>query len=152
MYLTEKEKKNLGKIFTPKEIEQLYLWNSLSFQKGIRFIIAWDKTDYNSFGEFLFVSGFYFGTLYTLWGLGIHEYRERKIMNWRVNSGNEIIYKDKPAISLQEVLKKIRQRRKEVARWLDPEQSEDGALFSTIADVSDEDSALSEISDLVEVG
>ena len=111
MYLTEAEKGNLRKFFNSKEIENLYLWDTIGFQRGIEFIKTWQRIvecsiDYNSFGRFIFVSGFYYGTAYTLWGLGIHEYRQIKIMNWRMNSGNECLYKDKPDLEVNEVLTK----------------------------------------------
>jgi hypothetical protein len=105
----------------------------------------------NSFGEFLFVtaSGLDAGTqrTVTFWGLGFHEPRERWLSeqwSWFTSQRtfDEQIDKDT-------ALTEIANRRQDVLGWDSHEQpSKRGQLYALVADLTDEDGALTELDDL----
>jgi hypothetical protein len=110
--------------------------------------------DINSFGEYLFVTlrRQHHGQTYCIscYGLGFHEQRDQWITeDWRWYSAN---LKTGIPLSKQRVLDTIRQRKDEIMpEALHAEApSQRAFLFAFLADLTDEDGALSEWEDLGE--
>jgi hypothetical protein len=108
--------------------------------------------DTNSFGEYLFVTlrTHHHGQTYCIscYGLGFHEQREQWITDqWRWYSAN---VRTGIPLSKQRVLDTIRNRRDDIkSEVLAAEApSQRALLFSLIADLTDEDGALSELEDM----
>lgn len=107
--------------------------------------------DTNSFGEYLFVTlrRQHHGQTYCIscYGLGFHEQREQWITDhWRWYSAN---VRTGIPLSKQRILETIQQRKDEItpdALQLEA-PSQRALLFSLIADLTDEDGALSELND-----
>lgn len=107
----------------------------------------------NSFGEYLFVTlscrSEHPKKLYTFWGLGYHEYRERWVVDtWQWYESQ----RDKtnlPKLNKLEALAQIKER-EEFARSsaTSDKQSPHGELYEALADLTDEDGALTELEDL----
>ena len=74
----------------------------------------------------------------------MHEYR--KVIykdNWIINSTNTL---DKnKTISFPECFKAINERLNVIKNWKTPEQTEESCLFNEIADVADDDYALTNL-------
>ena len=105
------------------------------------------KRDYNSYGEFRFITLEFSGNLYTLWGLGYHEYRDSyKVKFWSYYDSTL----DKPQSldkeGVKEIIRKEYEEYKEYAK--EHKQSDRGKLFSIVAALTDEDGAMSFIEDL----
>ncbi len=108
----------------------------------------------NNYGEFLFVAtsrgvGDRRACI-TFFGLGLHEYRERWITDewfwYRANGLPEVLRRE---IAKEEVEAILRERRAEIAGYASQHtQSGRGKLFEMLADLLDEDGAISEIEDL----
>ena len=139
------------------EREQLY--NKISNERFTAILMQPDvdihevQESTNSFGEYLFVTvscrSEHPKKLYTFWGMGYHEYRERWIVDtWQWYESQ----RDKtnlPKLNKQEALDQITER-EELARasiTLD-KQSRRGHLYEVLADLTDEDGALTELEDL----
>lgn len=110
--------------------------------------------DYNSYGEFLFVTLSRPSPLQpavaTFYGLGFHEHRERWYTNhWSWYAANffpEQIAKIIPKAQAQDMIEK---RRAEIAPLVIPaERSPRARLYEMLAELTDEDGALSELEDL----
>ncbi|GAB5491998.1 MAG: hypothetical protein Phog2KO_22130 [Phototrophicaceae bacterium] len=115
------------------------------------------KIDTNNYGEFLFVTvsrakGNKRDVL-TFWGLGLHEHRDRLIQDeWFYYKAHPFSEKTKKTISTDEAQELIRQRQNEIKDSKQQEQSSMGALFEMLADLTDDDGALSELEDLRALG
>lgn len=115
------------------------------------------KEDSNSFGEYLFVTVSCRAEqprkLYTFWGLGYHEYRERWITDswqWYESQRNQARL---PMLDKTEAVNQIGERTSFVQTNATPiEQSSGAQLYELIADLTDEDGALSELDDLDQLG
>ncbi|MBA3920550.1 MAG: hypothetical protein H0X31_02105 [Nostocaceae cyanobacterium] len=111
------------------------------------------KEDSNSFGEYLFVTlscrTEQPKRLLTFWGLGYHDHRERWIVDswqWFESQRN---MNGLPQIDKEEANAQIKEREAFVRTNATPNaQSPRGQLYEVIADLTDEDSALSELEDL----
>jgi hypothetical protein len=107
----------------------------------------------NTFGEFMFVtmsrSVEEAKQAVTFWGLGFHDYRERWIAsNW--NWYETRLWRELAEVSLpkDEVIQLLEERRKEIAPYVNQtQQSRQGMLFELLADMTDEDGALSDLED-----
>lgn len=108
--------------------------------------------DSNSFGEFLFIGtrrgeGANISNI-TFYGLGYHEYRERwidKEWSWYESTPSG----DEEAIPKEEALTLIAERQAEIASEVGHQnQTSRGKLYEMLADLTDEDGALSELQDL----
>lgn len=107
----------------------------------------------NSFGEFLFVTASNTDkstrTTVTFWGLGFHEPRERWLSeqwSWFTSQRTFSEQLDK-----ETALTEINKRREDVLGWDNHEQpSKRAQLYALLADLTDEDGALSELDDLGE--
>lgn len=108
----------------------------------------------NNYGEFLFVTTS--RTVnnsrahLTFWGLGYHEYRERWISEeWFWYQGFPSPDLDKMTLIKGEVTELINQHEQEIASLQGSTvQTEHGKLFDMLADLTDDDGALSELEDL----
>ena len=111
------------------------------------------KEDSNSFGEYLFVTlrcrDEQPKRLLTFWGLGYHEHRERWIIDsWQWFESQRNI-SGLPQLAKDEAYTQIKEREAFVRANATPsEQSPRAKLYETIADLTDEDGALSELEDL----
>jgi len=87
--------------------------------------------------------------LYTFWGLGYHEYRERWIVDtWQWFESYRKAER-LPVVSKEEAYTHIKEREAFVRSNATPaSQSRQAKLFELIADLTDEDGALSELEDL----
>jgi hypothetical protein len=113
------------------------------------------KLDSNSYGEFLFVTvsrakgqG---REILTFWGLGYHEYRERWFTEeWSFHESYPSTKSLGQQLSHKEAKRLIQERKSEVEHEAQEQspQSAMGALFEILADITDEDGALSELEDL----
>jgi hypothetical protein len=111
------------------------------------------KEDSNSFGEYLFVTVSCRTEqpkkLYTFWGFGYHEHRERWITDswqWYESSRKETSL---PVIPKEEAYTQIKEREAFVRANATPTQrSRRAQLYEVVADLTDEDGALSELEDL----
>ena len=85
-----------------------------------------------------------------LWGLGYHEYREKYLDYFKINTGNDFLYENlKPITDKEKFINELIYRdNEEKSYWANYQQSESGYLFSEIADLTDEDGALAELQDL----
>lgn len=144
------------------EREQLY--NLVSHQRFLELIHAENTTTHkaevssNTYGEFLFI------TLSrmeqetqeaaTFYGMGFHEYRERWITEqWSWYQTRLWPELANTSLSPEEVESIIRERQEEIAPYLESvEQSKRGKLYEMLADLTDEDGALSELQDLDDLG
>lgn len=106
----------------------------------------------NSFGEFLFVTlSWPAGTgrrYVTFWGAGYHEYRERWITNdWQwYDSARQ---PEGQGMAKAEALDRLQKRADDIAGWDRREAPSSRArLFEMLADLTDEDGALTELDDL----
>jgi hypothetical protein len=112
--------------------------------------------DTNNYGEFLFVmvsrpAGDRRQTA-TFYSLGLHEYRERWIIDhwhyyeWNPPTGAQMLAE---ILTKEETEERIQQRRDEIAQYGTPDvQTRRGKLFDFIADITDDDFAVTEIDDL----
>ena len=112
--------------------------------------------DTNEYGEFLFVtvSREVVGKprFMTFWGLGYHEKRERWLtQEWRFH---ESYIRNFPAAMPKETaLNEIQRRRDEIAEEaVDTAPSQRAILFALLADLTDEDGAITELDDLSSFG
>lgn len=108
----------------------------------------------DSYGEFLFLTASHSNEksreVLTFWGYGLHEHRERWLLDeWFFHSSTpnkETIQKN---ISHDKARALLQERRSEISGdAASSEQSQMGALFEVLADLTDEDGALSELQDL----
>lgn len=148
MYLLEEDKLRWQKVLSDKEIEQMYLWDKISEQNLLKVllqsVIRSYNIDYNSYGEFLFIDFTYKGNGYTVYSYGLHEYRKQIFKeNWKIFSGTSF-HSDKE-IQLSEILKAIEERKKVVDRMKSPDQDNESYMYNELADVCDEDGAMSEL-------
>lgn len=110
--------------------------------------------DSNSFGEFLFVTTRRENgtrqSYITFYGLGFHEHRERWIKDeWRWYEGMASLHDEATPLATEEVLRQISTRSAEIASQVtQTTQSKRGMLYEMLADLTDEDGALSELEDL----
>lgn len=107
----------------------------------------------NSFGEYLFVTVSCRTEqpkkLYTFWGLGYHEHRERWIMDtWQWYESQRKTEK-LPTLVKAGAYNQIKEWEAFVRANATPtQQSRQAQLFELLADLTDEDGALSELEDL----
>lgn len=139
-------------IFTEHE----RLFNTVTNERLKEFLdkypIIGADVDENSYGEFLFITfelpSSDHNSIFTFWSLGVHEYRQQIFDEscWRVHSGirtsrcvpsGERIPKDK-------VIKLI-QSRKKYLKKLVVRPDRESEIFRALADMSDDDYALSNI-------
>jgi hypothetical protein len=108
----------------------------------------------NSFGNFLFVTtsrpGKQERVCVTFYGLGYHEYRERWITNeWFWYQSRLTPEQKQKRLANDEVQSIMSQRREEISADIrSTSQTDRGRLFELLADLTDEDGALSELEDL----
>jgi hypothetical protein len=140
--------------------ERERLYDRISHQRFIG-IIADEQTavhkvevSSNTYGEFLFVSTSRVGegqrVYITFYGAGYHDYRERWITDeWFWYEAYQHSNESEPHISNEEAMESIQQRQDEIATYKTGErQSKRGQLFEFLAEILDEDGALSEMEDL----
>ena len=107
----------------------------------------------NSFGEYLFVTiscrTEQPKRLLTFWGLGYHEHRERWIADsWQWYESQRKSEK-LPILSKEKAYQQIKDREAFVrANAIPSEQSPRAHLYEILADLTDEDGALTELKDL----
>ena len=112
--------------------------------------------DTNSYGEFMFVTVSREAAgkprFMTFWGLGFHEPRERWLtQEWRFHES--YIRKFPPPMSKEEASQEIQQRRDDIANdAIDTTPTQAAMLFNLLADLTDEDGALTELEDLDQGG
>lgn len=108
----------------------------------------------NNYGEFLFITASRGAgkqrTCMTFWGLGYHEYRQRWIhQEWFWHQTPASLVDPMVKISKEEVNNLLEHRQEVVVPYLDQNtQTEQGKLFETLADMTDDDAALAEMQDL----
>jgi hypothetical protein len=140
--------------------EREQLWDRLSDAR-FQVIIADDGTTIheielaaNNYGEFLFVSTSRPAgerrACVTFFGLGYHEHRERWLTKeWFWYRGNAFSQVMNKTVSKEEAEQFLQQRREEIAPLVGKTtQTGRGKLFEMLADLTDEDGALTEIEDL----
>lgn len=112
------------------------------------------KLTTNSYGEFVFVvtsrGAGTARTSVTFYGLGYHEYRERWLTDewfwYHANAFPDVLIQQ---LSKAEVEELLRDRRGQMPpEASQPAQTTRGRLFEMLADLTDEDGALSELEDL----
>jgi hypothetical protein len=108
----------------------------------------------NSFGEFLFVAtkrevGEHVAHI-TFYGLGYHEYRERWIdKDWSWYESTPSNETDQAELTKEEAIAIITERQAEIATETGQQvQSTRAQLYEMLADLTDEDGALTELEDL----
>lgn len=151
-----KERSNPCFSFTERE----KLYDNISHTRLMALVMQPDvdihevKEDSNSFGEYLFVTVSCRSEqpkkLYTFWGLGHHEYRERWIADsWQWFESQQSAAK-KPMMRKEEAYIQIKEREAFVQANAAPanQQSRQAQLYELMADLTDEDGALSELEDL----
>lgn len=150
-----KERSNPCFSFTERE----KLYDNISHTRFMELVMQSDvdihevKEDSNSFGEYLFVTlscrTEQPKKLYTFWGLGYHEYRERWITDtWQWYESQQSAAK-KPVMQKELAFAQIKERETFVQADATPtQQSRQAQLYELMADLTDEDGALSELEDL----
>ena len=110
----------------------------------------------NNYSEFLFVHTSRPGgegrKCVTFYGLGLHELRKRWITDewfyyrWNPPPQSQVL---EQTLSREQVRENIRQRRDELAHYGTPDaQSSHGWFYEMLADLTDDDAALTELEDL----
>lgn len=139
---------------------QEQLWDRVSHERVLGFLqdettqVHRIEESYNNYGEFLFVWTSRPGQERRIWvtfyGLGYHEHRERWMAEeWFWYQGNPLPEKLQQALERDEVLGQVQQRLAEIKpRARRQTQSGRGKLFEMIANLTDEDGALTELDDL----
>jgi hypothetical protein len=150
--------KNYAEMFGFTEDEQLFYrvskdrFQELLLDEGTCIHAA--KESGNSYGEFLFVTVSRPGSSerigITFYGLGYHEYRERVIQDewywYRATPDPERNEQEIPKAEMKEILAK---RAADIgSQFVGETQSQAGALFEMLAELTDEDGALAELEDL----
>lgn len=108
----------------------------------------------NSCGEFLFITLSRVqgdrGELFTFYGLGFHDYRERWITEtWSWYEAMETRAVKEQRLSPEEIERVISERLAEISPHLrESTQSARGKLYELLAELTDEDGAISELEDL----
>jgi hypothetical protein len=108
----------------------------------------------NNYGEFLFITTSKGTgpqrTCMTFWGLGYHEYRERWIhLEWFWHQTPASLVDPLEEISQEDALAQLERRREEITPHMyEDTQTEQGRLFESLADMTDDDAALAEMQDL----
>ena len=150
-------KEHFNPCFTFTERENLY--DQVSHDRFMALVMQPDVDIHevgestNSFGEYLFVTiscrTEQPKKLYTFWGLGYHEHRERWIMDtwqWYESQRN---MKSLPALDKDEAYAQIKEREAFVRANATPtQQSPRARLYEILADLTDEDGAFTELEDL----
>jgi hypothetical protein len=109
----------------------------------------------NAYGEFLFVTVSRENNgqqlITTFYGLGFHEYRDRWFMDewhWYQTYANSESCKGE--ISKDDAVKQVEARKNEILPYAEKAtQSEAGHLFEILADLTDDDGAITEFDDLL---
>lgn len=110
----------------------------------------------NSYGEFLFITLSRAqgdrGDLLTFYGLGFHDYRERwitEMWSWYETMETQTVKEQR--MSQEEIERVISERLAEISPHLrESTQSARGKLYELLAELTDEDGAISELDDLGE--
>jgi len=159
-----KERPQLPEVFEFTEREKLfYRVSEARFQELLedeRTAIHRVELSANDYGEFLFITvslpkaasqpvGERKGVV-TMYGLGLHEYRERWITDewfwYEAFSRPELL---EQIMTKEEVEEILRERREEIAPYVtDKAQSGRGKLFEMVAELTDDDGAIAEMDDL----
>lgn len=149
-------KEHSNPCFTFTEREKLY--DQVSHDRFMALVMQPDVDIHevgestNSFGEYLFVTVSCRTEqprkLYTFWGLGYHEHRERWITDtWQWYESQRKTEK-LPTLVKAEAYDQIKERETFVRANVTPtQQSRQAQLFELLADMTDEDGALSELED-----
>jgi hypothetical protein len=127
------------------------------FKKGIKdktIIVYSAKMNYNSYGKFLFLK-FKKDNLYCSgYTLGIHEMRNRKIMDIEINTSYELktdkdicTFTGNNILSKQEILFILYEREQELKNEELQEDTEANFLFDELADICDDDGVLAMLED-----
>lgn len=110
--------------------------------------------DTNSYGEFLFITAGRANELqgriiFTFFGLGLHEYRDRYVHGeWHFYPSSIRPEPDDSTLGVSDVLEMVRVRQAEVTAELRRHtQSSRGKLFEQIADLTDDDGAIADMED-----
>lgn len=141
--------------FTEREI----LWDKLS---DSRFRVLLDdpqttihkvEVESNDYGEFLFITvnrpEERRQQVLTFYGYGFHEYRERWFTDeWAWYRANPFPKMMEQNLTSEEAEELLAARREEIAPNLAATQTKRGRLFEIIADLTDDDGAISELEDL----
>jgi len=140
--------------------EQEQLYERIS-DKRFRAILADERSaihnvevSSNTFGEFLFVTVSQpveqERQFVTFWGAGYHEYRERWLTTeWRWYDTQQFHHMIPQKITPEDAQALIQARLDEIAPTVTPAaQSKRAQLYEKIADLTDEDGAISELEDL----
>lgn len=153
MYMTEERKKWLDEVFegNQKKIHALDLYDDVDHEDVLRFVRGAERIvncdiDHNSYGEFMFLTLYYKGKQFQFYGLGLHEFRKKiYLKKWKCNGidVNEGIYRNKPDIDKEVVLLDIIERYQEAEKWEKPKQSASSSMFNELADLGDDDGAIS---------
>jgi hypothetical protein len=111
------------------------------------------KSDHNAYGEFLFVRASRRAQaprLYTFYGLGYHEYRERWYVDmWRFFENTQLDAANMPTLPKPKVLQLIAEREADIRSHAQPSrQSGQAQLYELLAELTDDDGALAEMEDL----
>jgi hypothetical protein len=110
------------------------------------------ETSSNSYGEFLFVTLTRGDQHYTFYGYGFHEQRETWITDtWRYYSTTPTKKTLEQRLTATEAEWRLNQRQREIKADQaadDSTPSERALLFALLADLTDEDGAMSELDDL----
>ena len=145
---------------TLTEREQLY--DQVSHTRFMALLLQSDidiheiKEDTNTFGEFVFVTLSCRGEpqkLLTMWGCGWHEHRERWVTDsWQWYESYRKTEK-LPIIPKEEAVAQIKDREADVRANASPgQQSQRAQVYELLADLVDEDGALTELEDLENLG
>jgi len=108
----------------------------------------------NNYGEFLFVTvskpGHEKRECVTFYGMGYHDYRERWLTDhWYWYRSTLYPETLEESIGREETEERLRERRDEIRPYVtDEPPSEQGRLFADLADLTDEDNAMTELADL----
>jgi hypothetical protein len=108
----------------------------------------------NNYGEFIFITVSRPNgdrkDVYTFWGLGMHEPRDRWLVDeWFYHRANQFPATIKLRISQTEVEDRLSERQSEIAPYAEQhEQSRRGQMFEDLAELADDDGIMSEMEDL----
>lgn len=112
------------------------------------------RVDCNTYGEFVFITASRLKgegrEVYTFWGLGLHEYRDRWLMDtWFYHRANQYPAEMKLQMEQAEVEELLRERQAEIVPYAEEHrQSRHGQMFEDLAELTDDDGTLADLEDL----
>ena len=151
MYLNESSRNILLGYFTNSE-----LITGVVSDERLRKLFASDnikistaKISSNNYGEFMFINFSYNGVHMMAYGYGYHEYRDRYYYDDWFFTDSSNYYPMAPIVDKKSMFDDMDTRKSTIKKYAKGHQTSDhGYMFAEIADMADDDYAISEMEDM----